>query len=420
MRRLWLYFLPLLFLPNLGSSVSTAYGVLELSDWLIFPYIFLVYLGANTRKPAQIDRVVPRMLLFLAWALIVTLLIGVRYQYSDWQVTLVGLYKLGKLFIYVLAGYLTAKALRDDDTRRRFVWSLIACGLVIGFGLAALGQKSAVIATPLTAEGNLRGYKASNAISVLAAMMSCYFAGVWVQFRGPTAFARAVIPITLLVLIYGAAISEGRGGWLAGICGLLYLCYKQRLSTRAAALVIPAIAIVVVGYAVVPVFRHRVDFTLSPNSANQNSVAGVDDGSRLEIWLTSLQRFPSPVFGTGFFHRTDDTGIFRDGSHNFFLQMFLETGIPGGILMLGVFQILWRTAGSPTSVLAGFELPVKSAIVAACVGGMGGEYFYGGVTLLGLVVLFGTAGSLTPLGFSPEIPYGPVESDRMVVESFTS
>ncbi len=47
--------------------------------------------------------------------------------------------------------------------------------------------------------------------------------------------------------------------------------------------------------------------------------------------LHESAKFPkSPIFGTGFYHRGEKSGLWLTGSHNFWIQMFLETGLVGG------------------------------------------------------------------------------------------
>jgi hypothetical protein len=67
--------------------------------------------------------------------------------------------------------------------------------------------------------------------------------------------------------------------------------------------------------------------------------------------------------------------------------MFLEMGIPGGMTMLAILWLLWRE--SRRLLL----LPVEVALVVAFVGGMGGEYFYGGMPLLTLVMVIAPIGT---------------------------
>ncbi len=145
-----------------------------------------------------------------------------------------------------------------------------------------------------------------------------------------------------------------------------------------------------------PPVRFRVDMTMHPDIGRLNpGIGGIDDGSRPDAWLQGLDQFHSPVSGTGFFHRGGDSGLVSTGSHNFFLQMFLETGILGGTLILALFYGMWLQAASPVARLANLEVPVKGALVAAFVGGLSGEYFYGGVIPFSLIAACAACGSLS-------------------------
>jgi O-antigen ligase len=392
MKSAWLYCFPVLFFPNLGFGRATEFGVIELSDLLIIPYISLVWFQADVRRRTLTDKLIPIMLAFLGWALVSTLSIELRYDYPDNHYLYFSLYKLAKFSLYGFAGYLTTKALTDDRIRRAFAGSLIAAGLVVGIGLATVGQKSAQAARDV-----FEGYKASNAISVMAAILACYLAGVWLRRKGMSLGMRIFVLLSLCALMLGSAISEGRGGWVAGIVGLLYLCYRGGLRREVLALMIGTPVLIALLYGYSPVFRARVDMTLSPEIAQLDpGIGGFDDGGRPDIWKANLGKVfvDSPIWGTGFFHRGGLTNLAFTGSHNFFLQMFLETGIPGGALILVIFYRMWRLAGSFSSRQAGLDLPVKAALVAAIAGGQSGEYFYGGMVLFAVFATCAACGSL--------------------------
>jgi O-antigen ligase len=114
--------------------------------------------------------------------------------------------------------------------------------------------------------------------------------------------------------------------------------------------------------------------------------------------MNGIRQFRSPLLGTGFFHRGGESGIYATGSHNFFLQMFLETGLPGGILMLLIFLRMWKVSGSEIARDSGFTVPVRSALTAAIIGGMSGEYYYGGAGLVVLFLVYAACGSLPVTG----------------------
>jgi O-antigen ligase len=326
--------------------------------------------------------------------------INLRYTYDDYYYTQYGLLKLGKFALYGFAGFLTVKAAAGAGERRGFFLSLVVSGLIVGLGLVLAGQGDV---TPDTTNGSDpgAGYKASNAISVLAAMLACYICGVWLENQEKSRWRKWVMIVAMVALVLGSAVSRGRGGWIGGIGGFIYLVARRSFDYRRAAAVLAVPVLIFVLYSQVSIFQQRVQSTVDPGQRSleddPEGVGGVSLGSRPQEWADGIDQFRSPVFGTGFFHRGALSGIYQDGSHNFFLQMFMETGLPGGILMLGIFVRLWKITGSRTSRESGATMPVRAALIAGILGGMSGEYYYGGITLLGLFVVYTSCGSLQPL-----------------------
>lgn len=403
LKRLWPYVFPLLFLPNLTGDIETRFGVLEMSDWLIGPYLILLWTAADLKKKTLFDRLIPLILAFLGWAFVATITINLRYDYPDDQNTQYGMLKLAKFVLYGLAGYLTSKCLATVDARRRFGVAIVAAGLVLGVGAILVGSKSEQ-RLAVSAGESYMGYKAVNAISVYLAMVACYLAGLWSQRKLMTAWVRQMTLLAMLASVIGSAVTEGRGGWIAGMCGLIYLLGRGTLNRQIVALMIATPLVIATAYSTVPVFRHRVDITLHPVDQTLDRTGGIDNGDRFQEWAAGISQFRSdPILGTGFFHRGGNTAIFASGSHNFFLQMFLETGLPGGLLIILIFRKLWKEAGSLAPRWHGVDLPVKAAMVAAVAGGMGGEYFYGGIGLLTFLSLYSICGSMPPVGVDGNI-----------------
>jgi|GEM_PF-1293928 len=383
----WLYYFPFLFFPRLGLVGRTQFGVLELSDLLICPYLILVVLQVRWRGRTLGSQLVPLMLLFFGWALVVTLLITVRYRYNDSLHLFLSLLKLVKFAVYGLAGMLTAKALRNDRVRQEFIRSLALAGIVTGIGLFFVGQKSAI-----TEETKALGYKAINAISVMAAILGSYLCGLWCKHKVESRWSRCLILIAMASLVVGSAVSEGRGGWVAGIAGVGYLCYRGGLRKQSLLIIAASPVFFLLLYTFSPGFQQRVQFTFSQV---EPSSGPVDDGGRPENFAKGIEQFQSsPILGTGFFHRAGETGLYPNGSHNFFLQMFLETGIPGGLLMLAIWWRLWGLAGLVSAKRAGLDIPARAALIAAMVGGMSGEYFYGSISMFSLLAVYAACNSL--------------------------
>jgi hypothetical protein len=71
--------------------------------------------------------------------------------------------------------------------------------------------------------------------------------------------------------------------------------------------------------------------------------------------------------------------------------MFLETGAVGGVLVIMIFVLMWRQAGSAIARQIRISVATRAALITAVIGGMSGEYFYGNVTVLVLFAVFALA-----------------------------
>jgi len=393
MNRLWLLFFPLLFIPNVGFSQQTAFGVLEVSDWLIVPFIILLMMAAPARYQQRISTLNPFLWAFLAWALISTLSIHLRYDYFDDIPVLLGsCLKLGRLVLYVIAGILISRRLSDRSIRNQWLWSLVSALFMLSVGLLASRQDPGV-----QPADTLEGYKSYNAIIVSVAILCSYIAALWIEDVGSRRWSRfasfSVLFAGCSVLLSSSMTSHGRGGWVAFVVGFGYIFCKRTQALRTLAIIVVLCFASVVAYTTLPAFQSLVDLTLSPTD-DLNSQP-LDDGARLSTWSREAPKFlDEPVLGTGFYHRGGETGLWTTGSHNFFIQMFLETGIVGGILVLWIFVVAWGQAGLAEAVRSKVGVATRAALITAIAGGMSGEYYYGGVGVLVLFAMLALAGSL--------------------------
>lgn len=409
MRRLWLFLLPLLFLPSWTYALETSFGTLQLSDFLIGLYLVLVYLSvrrANERKRLLVDRPALLMVIFLWWAFISILLIPLRYDYSTNHELLYSLLKLGKLALYAGAAILTIRAVADNRAWQWFTWSLLAAGIVMGLSLLVFSGNPAQRLLP----SQRTDWENTNVVSATMAIIISYHVGLALLRCGSRRWQLATY-IGLIVMLLGTILAHGRGGWIAALVAVAYLLYRLQLK-RGRSLVLVGLALTVVAYTQFPEFSARIDETFRPDPAYlaeyDAGLAGVDTGARLRYWtVEGAKLVQAPVTGRGFFHRGGLSGLDPVGSHNFFLQMFLETGWGGGVLVLSVFWRMWHQADANVGQNRQVSLPVKAAILAGFVGGLSGEYFYGGQTLLALLLTYAAVGRL-PVGG------GVVESYRTI------
>jgi O-antigen ligase len=391
MKRLWLFIFPLLFMPNVGFSHRTDFGVLEVCDWLIVPFIVSLILVPSAVYEQRVAKLKPLLWCFLVWALFSTLSIHFRYEYLDDVPILIGsCLKLARLVLYVVAGILIARRLGDPKTRAEWTWSLLVALVVLSIGL--LVSSGNPDAQPNDA---LEGYKSYNAIIVSVAILCSYIAGLWIDNVGSRKWRQcasiAIAFAICAVFISSSLSSHGRGGWLAFAAGFGYILWKRTQALKTLMIIFIVGVVSFTAYEVLPNFRSVVDLTLSPSSELQS----VDDGSRLSTWAHEAPKLiDAPLLGTGFYHRGGTSGLWDSGSHNFFLQMFLETGVVGGILVISVFVLAWRQAGLTAMSRNKIGVATRAASVTAIVGGMSGEYFYGGVGVLVVFAAFAMAGAL--------------------------
>lgn len=395
MRRLWLLCFPLLFLPNLGFSHETAYGVLEMSDWVFGPFILLLLLAPSVNRQQRISRVNVLLVSFLVWASLSSLSIQARYDYVDVLPVLLGCFmKLAKLALYVAAGVLISTKLVSFRVHAQWLWSILAAVVILTIGLLmSINSESTQLMD------SVAGYKSYNSIIVSIAILASYIAGLWVDgvaSRKWRAAALLVLGAAIgSVLLSASLMAHGRGGWLALIVGYGYIFWKKTRRSSAFAIVLLLSLAGLAAYRTLPNFKALIDHTVSSSDDTDTyRVSGVDEGARIDTWTHEAPKLiNAPLLGTGFYHRGGTSGLWDTGSHNFFIQMFLETGLVGGAIVVMVFVLMWRQAGSAVSRQARISVATRAALIAAIAGGMSGEYYYGNISVLVLFAVFACAGA---------------------------
>jgi O-antigen ligase len=391
--RLWLFCFPLLFMPNIGLSLQTRFGVLEVSDWLIVPFMVLLMIAPSAKYHQNISRLNPLLWAFLGWALLSTLSIHFRYEYvDDVPIIIASALKLARLVLYAVASVSIARKLSNPIVRAEWLWSLLAALLVLSVGL--LASRGDANAQPSEA---LEGYKSYNTIIVAVAILCSYVAGLWIDNIGGRRWSQCagltVVIAVCAVLLSSSLTSHGRGGWVAFMAGFGYVLWKRTQAVKTFAIVSIFCCASLAAYATLPAFKSLVDLTLSP-TADPGSQS-LDDGARLSTWTHEAPKLANaPLLGTGFYHRGGASSLWVSGSHNFFIQMFLETGVIGGGLVLFIFGLSWRQAGLAAAKRGKISVATRAALITAMVGGMSGEYYYGGIGLLVLYAVVAIAGSL--------------------------
>ena len=390
MKTLWIVLFSLLFFPNSIISVDTPFGILTTADFVILPFIFVTYRmgrGLAVEKQISYGKLARILILFLWWATIITLLIPLRYEYATLNEVVFGLLKLGKLALYSLAAFLTVKLLICDDDFAHTLDVGVLIGLVV-MSVVFIGSSNDTNIAFLTIEDFRELQHGTNTLASTMALMIIYLVGRYLfklMRQDITKWLVIASPIVLL----GFLFSNGRAAWIGVLVGIVFLFFvTDRL--RYSALLLVASVILVFAYQQSPNFQREVDKTLRPAEVYGEAFLeqyntgqfGFDDGSRFYLWgQEGSKLLESPILGRGFFHRGGLSGLDWWGSHNFFIQIFLETGIIGGALMLWLWYSLWRqTRFTVPDKPSQFTKMGQAILLTALLVAITGEYFYGGLT----------------------------------------
>ncbi len=132
MNYIWIWGIPVLFLPNLSFGTETSYGNLAPTDYLIGPYILLVYFSTVKSRHRHVDKLSVFLAAFVIWAFFTTILINVRYNYDSYHPFYFSILKLTKFAVYGVLGVLITRGLSNARLRNIYHWSVLVTGSAIG------------------------------------------------------------------------------------------------------------------------------------------------------------------------------------------------------------------------------------------------------------------------------------------------
>ncbi len=406
MKNLWIWYMPLLFLPNLGLDNQTKFGALKITDYLIWPYLGLLFLAAR-QSTVRYDAVLLKYgKYFMAWCGLGVLLMLVYYH--EYRKPMLIFYFIGlkysKFALYAIAGFYTARAICDREAIQKYHWALLLCMLITGIAcLVGFRERNDFV-------DNV--FEAANQISVILAMMLAYTIALLTADYGTANWRKAAM-VCIAVSIAGIGMTGGRGGWIALIAGVAYVIFKQKLNYKTIAYFTVAPIGLLMLYNMNARFKKDWDriFRQTDDGVNISNMINIDDGSRLGHLMSEGPKFVhAPFFGTGFFHRGGYTSLWKTGSHNFFVQILLETGIIGVYLLYTFLKRLWKTAGRSPVRYAKLSLAYRSMFIVAFLGGCSGEYYYGGRALLVFMIMYAPVGAALSMGMNREAARAHLEA----------
>ena len=266
----------------------------------------------------------------------------------------------------------------DSRVRERGLWAFsLAMGLtlVISLGLAAgwIPRSSWFHGGP----ANATVFKQQITHNLLMAFAALLFAELGRRASVPwQRYGLAVLAIGAVIDVF--MLVQGRTGQLV-LCALIIMWSIRSFGFRGLAVGATAVAILVVlSYAMSPVFQKRVDKTMKElEKAQVETVApaGSSVGLRAEWYQrTALLIAAHPITGVGtgsFAHAyaelvSEPMAVKPAHPHNQYLLTVAELGAVGGVLLPGLFGVLWWKFRSADAQLYG--MLGQGVVIALAIG----------------------------------------------------
>jgi hypothetical protein len=280
---------------------------------------------------------------------------------------------------FILVFFMICKSLDSEQHLRWFLWTHVA-------GCAYLGW----LAFSSYAGGRFEGFGSPGIDDANAAALQIV-TGVVVAgtlFLSGSTRAKAVLFAMIPLIVNALVTTVSRGGFLAaGIAGLVYNFFAPK-KYRGRVRILTLLAVVLFASLTTDTYWQRMD-TIKLAGAD---ITGVDTGGgRLEIIAAQWRMAKGRPFGCGHMcttylspmyieQRFLSQGVDR-ASHNTFMTMVVDHGVPGIVIYLAMLIWIWRNAVLALRRLKGEEgflatvAPGVVAVLAAtCVADMFAQY----------------------------------------------
>ncbi len=285
-------------------------------------------------------------------------------RFSDWKNYLV----MPILFVIVAA------VIRDARQMKILVFLMVLSFLLVNrnFYSNVSGRDLTVFSHSNRDAGPL-GYAGENGFAAFEAQFMVFLLGLYAFQKNRT--VKLVLLGVVGTGIYCLLYSFSRGGYLAFLLGLVFLGIFQERKW-----LIAVVVLLIAWQTILPAsVQQRIAMTYDKEDRQLDTSAQ----ARVTLWEDAVKLFhQNPIVGTGFntyeyLNRVElehgfQGGYYKD-THNYYLKVLVETGIPGLILfvwllfrMFGIGFALYRTAEDVflRSVGLGFAVMMVAAIVA--------------------------------------------------------
>jgi len=187
---------------------------------------------------------------------------------------------------------------------------------------------------------------------------------------------KLVLAVGFGLAAFGVVSSYSRTAYIASIAGFALIVLVPPGRARR---LVPFLAVTALVLALLPpAAMERFDsITLEPGQRDESTE------NRFLYWEVAKSQFRErPIFGTGFstFHHAE-VNPHQTDAHNFFLREFVEKGVIGGVIGLGMLLSIARLARRaarwqpPTAWTHGFMVGLLAALLALVVGNFFGDRF---------------------------------------------
>jgi putative inorganic carbon (HCO3(-)) transporter len=284
-------------------------------------------------------------------------------RFSDWK---------NYVEMFFLATVVSS-AIRDQKQIRvlLLVMALSLLGLNRNYMNLLSGRDLSHFSYEIRDEG-LMGYAGVNGLAAFEAMMFSVLLAGYVYAR------RIWLKLALAMLgascVYCLLYSFSRGGYVGALAGLVAIGLL-----KARRLLVVAALIFLTWQVLLPVsVQERIKMTTETTDTGE--LADHSAEQRLVLWEDAIDLFRrNPVSGAGFqtYKYMDRVGPYHD-THNYFVNILVETGLVGMVLFLTLlwkltrlgFDLFVRAADHPflSALGLGFVALMASSVVANCFG----------------------------------------------------
>lgn len=338
------------YMPD--SRISLAVGVATLAGYMLF------------ELPKRLPRLMPNAVMVLLWAQL-GLATVFAYNYEAAQPKFI---EFSKTIVIALL----VTALADGERRIRLLYVWTVCGI----GLLVVRSFIGVVLS----RGSYRSYgpggmfEDNNDYALLLVMLlpMLYYAARGAEQRWLKYGCYALSLMCFVVIFF----TRSRGGFL-GLC-VVALLMGLRSRYKLTGLIAAPVAIVVMLALAPGVVTERISTIQSARQSDESAQ------QRLRVWGYSLQIMGDyPLVGVGARNLLEIYGRYGDPqdarvSHNSFLQLGVDAGIPALLLFLLLIGVsyfrLWRTrsvlkARAPASPLIHYTHGLQVALLGFLVSG---------------------------------------------------